>query len=224
MKQSDIARSILEKAQGMVKLQVFKDSGVSPETLRRMVEAGIVERPASGHYALAGRIDIMDIDWVAFSVQVPGGVIGLLSAAVHHGMTQEVPPYLQAFVPRTKTWGRFRLGGDSGAIVDLVSSRREEHFELEVIEVLRSGYPVKVTSPERTLVDLFMFSPFYSGTTERTARIPEETFLESLGRCVDNEAFSFQTLHDIAVELGCDEQIGVFTKTARYAGLRSPGM
>ena len=112
MSQSQVALSILASARGAVALLVLREAGVHPETLRRLVEAGQAERPASGHYALAGRIDVLDIDWVAFALQVPDGAIGLLTAAVHHEMTQELPSHLQAFVPRSRS-GRLTLGGDS---------------------------------------------------------------------------------------------------------------
>jgi hypothetical protein len=220
--QPQAALSILESARGAVPLSDFKAAGVNPETLRRLVEAGRVDRPAAGHYALAGRIDILDIDWVAFALQVPDGVIGLLTAAVHHEMTQEVPAFLQAFGPRSRA-GRLTLGGDSGAMVDVVTSRNEKHLTEGVVLVEKSGVPVKVTSKERTLVDLFLFSPFNSRTTDRTARIPEETFLESLSRCVDDADFSFDLFHEIAETFGCDDQVKPFTKMSRYSAPRSMG-
>ena len=131
MSQSELALSILEEARGAVALTVLKDAGIFPQTLRRLVEAGRIERPAAGHYALAGRIDILDVDWVAFALQVPDGVIGLLTAAVHHDMTQELPPRLQGFVPRTRA-GSLTLGGDSGALVDVVTSNIDKLIEESV--------------------------------------------------------------------------------------------
>jgi hypothetical protein len=222
MSQSELALSILEEARGAVALSVLKEAGIYPETLRRLMEAGRIERPAAGHYALAGRIDILDVDWVAFALQVPDGTLGLLTAAVHHDMTQELPSFLQGFVPRTRA-GRLTLGGDSGASVDVVTSRNPLHLTEGVISVEKSGTPVRVTSKERTLVDLFLFSPFNSRSTLRTTRIPEETFLESLSRCVDDPEFSFDDFHGLAETFECDDQVRPFTKTSRYAAPRSPG-
>jgi predicted transcriptional regulator of viral defense system len=214
--------SILETASGVVPLAVLKDAGVYPETLRRLVEAGRIQRPAAGHYALAGHIDILDIDWVAFSLQVPDGVIGLLTAAVYHEMTQEMPSKLQAFVPRNRQ-GCLTLGGDSGASVDVVTSRNPLHLTDGIVVVEKSGVRVNVTSKERTLVDMFLYSPFYSRTTDRTVRIPEETFLDSLSRCVDDTDFSFDTFDVLAKTFGCDDQLRPFTKTSRYVAPRSFG-
>jgi hypothetical protein len=222
MSQSQVALSILASARGAVALLVLREAGVHPETLRRLVEAGQAERPASGHYALAGRIDVLDIDWVAFALQVPDGAIGLLTAAVHHEMTQELPSHLQAFVPRSRS-GRLTLGGDSGAAVDVVASRNPLHLSKGIVTVARSGTAVRVTSKERTLVDLFLFSPFNSRTTDRTARVPEETFLESLSRCVEDPDFSFGLFHEIAETFGCDDQVSPFTKTFRYAAPKTFG-
>ncbi|MBY3151022.1 hypothetical protein HFO56_01070 [Rhizobium laguerreae] len=223
MSQSELALSILEEARGAVAIAVLKEAGVYPETLRRLAEAGRIERPAAGHYALAGRIDILDVDWVAFALQVPDGAIGLLTAAVHHDMTQELPPFLQGFVPRTRA-GRLTLGGDSGASVDVVTSRNPLHLTEGVITVEKSGTSVRVTSKERTLVDLFLFSPFHSRSTLRSTRIPEETFLESLSRCADDPEFSFDDFHVLAETFECDDQVRPFTKTWRYAAPRQPGL
>lgn len=223
MKQSEIALTLLDRAAGAVPLEALRAAGVSPETLRRMLSNGTIERPASGHYALPGRIDVMDLDWVAFSLQVPEGVLGLLTAATHHGITQELPVHLHAFVPRTRS-GHFRLGGDSGASVDVVMSRHDRYLTIGVEEVVKSGHTVRLTTKERTLVDLFLFSPFNSRTTDRSVRIPEETFLESLSRCVEDDTFSFEVFHEIAETFGCDDQITPYTKTSRYDFPRGPRM
>lgn len=216
-KQSEIAIEILTTSSVPVPLRVLSDAGVSPETLRRMTEHGTVSRPAAGFYTLPGRIDILDIDWVAFSLQVPDGVIGLLSAATHHDMTQEMTARPQAFVPRSRA-GRIKLGGESGAIFDCVTSRNPLFLTEGIETVGFSAVPVKITSKERTLLDLFVFSPFNPSTTDAAARIPEETFLDSLSRCVDDPAFSFDEFHSLAETFGCAEKIAAYTKTIRYGG------
>jgi hypothetical protein len=223
VKQSFIALRLLEASPVALSVNVLKKAGVAPETLRRMVEAGSLIRPTSGYYALDGRIDVVDLDWVAFSLQEPDGIIGLLTAAVHHGITQEVPAFMQAFVPRTRPCS-FRLGGDSGAMVDVVSSRNSRVFSQGIETVVKSGHPIKITSKERTLLDLFLFSPFCSRTTQRSARIPEETFLDALSRCEEDDDFSFKTFHELAGDFGCDDQITPLTKTSRFTAARSPGM
>lgn len=218
MKQSEIALSLLNNAHGAVSLADLRNAGVSPETLRRMVDAGEVERPAAGHYALTGKISVMDLDWVAFALQVPDGVVGLLTAAVHHGMTQELPAYMQAFVSRSRS-GKLRLGGDSQAIVDVVTSRSALYLTEGIETVDRSGTAVKVTTKERTLVDLFLFSSFNS-----RRRIPEESFLDSLSRCVDDPDFSFDQFHELAETFGCADHVRPFTKTSRYEASKSNSM
>ena len=214
-KQADIACDILKNAEGAVAFQVFKDAGVSNETLRRLVLQGVAEKPAARHYALHGRIDILDADWVAFSLQVPDGVIGLLSAAVHHEMTQELSAHPQAFVPRSRT-NSITLGGDSGAYFETISSRNKNHLSEGVETVIKSGTPVRITSKERTLLDLFIFSPFNSRTTASTARIPEETFLDSLAKCVDDTDFSFDKFHTLAAVFECSSRVAPYTKTLRF--------
>lgn len=216
MSQSDEAYRLVTEKGGPVSLSEFLVAGVAATTLGRMVKAGVLEKPAAGHYALAGSVDFMDADWVAFALQVPRGVIGLFTAAVHHGITQEMPPYLQAFVPRERG-SRVILGGDSSSTrVEAVISRNELHLT-EGVEVLRrSGTDIAITSKERTLLDMFLFSPFNTATTERSARVPEESFLDALRRCTEDEAFSFDRLGELGETFKCEDRLRLFTKTARY--------
>jgi hypothetical protein len=72
--------------------------------------------------------------------------------------------------------------------------------------VRRSGVPVRVTAKEKTLLDLFLFSPFHTGSAHRGARIPEEIFLEALARCVDDPGFYFDMFHEIAAVFRCEKK------------------
>lgn len=221
--QTEIALSILESSEGAVALGKFTDAGIRNEALRRLVERGDAVRPAAGFYALPGRIDPLDADWVAFALQVPDGVVGLLSAATHYDMTQELVAYPQAFAPRKRGGGRIRLGGDSGVVFDVVSSRNPLHLSEGVETIVLSATPIRITSRERTLVDLFLFSQFHSGATAASARIPEESFLDALDRAGHDPAFSFDRFHEIARAFGVDGQIRPLTKTWRRSAAPSPG-
>ena len=215
IKQSELAYNMLKEAEGAVSAKLLEAKGVSNETLRRLVKKGVAEKVAAGHYALSGRIDILHSDWVAFSLQVPRGVIGLLTAATYHDITQELCAYHQAFVPRTRA-NNITLGGDSGAKFETVSSRNDDYLDIGVDTITLSGTPIRITSKERTLLDLFIFSPFNSSTTDASARIPEETFLDALARCADDADFSFDRFHELANKFGCSSKVTPFTKTLRF--------
>ena len=211
--QGSVAIAMLEEASGAVSVEEFQRAGVARTTVQRLVDGKMAVRVAVGHFALPGKIDIMDEDWVAFALQVPRGVLGLLTAAVHHEMTQEHAVALQAFVPRDRGT-RVKLPGNT--LLTLITSRNPDFLEAGVETLRRSGTDIRVTSKERTLLDMFLFSPFNSATTKLTVKIPEESFLDSLNRCVVDPEFSFDELHELAETFGCASKIAPFTKTLRF--------
>ena len=83
---------------------------------------------------------------------------------------------------------------------------------------LLDGVDVLVTSPERTLVDLFRYSSLNPSMREASVRITDEMFLDSLERCHSGEIrlFSFESVSAIARELGCYRAMRPFTKTMRF--------
>ncbi|OWV85450.1 hypothetical protein [Rhizobium sp. R693] len=182
-----------------------------------MVTAGLIERPTVGFYALPGRIERQDIDWVAFSLRCPRGVIGLQSAALYHNMTDQRPGKLQAFIPRSRGLVVFRLDSVSQTTLDPIVSRNPFHLTLGVALVKRSGIAIRVTSKEKTLVDLFLFSEFKTITaSDRRVRVPEETVLEAMARCTRDSSFSFDTFHEIADAFGCAQKVLPFSKASQY--------
>jgi predicted transcriptional regulator of viral defense system len=208
------ALEMLAQADGALALEEFTKHGIHHETLRRIVASEVAERPAYGFYSMVGKIDIVDLSWVGFALAVPDGVIGMLTAAVRHGMTQETPAFMQAFIPR-KFGGEVKIGGDCNDEVDVISSRNEEALTFGVETIVISGTPVNITGKERTLVDLFIYSAF-NNVRASAARIPDETFLDCLERCCDDPSFSFERMHEIARRFGCDRRMNAVTKPFKF--------
>lgn len=130
-------------------------------------------------------------------------------------MTQEVPSSLSVAVPREAT-GKVTAG--LGVPLDVLRWSNPAMFELGVDVLRTDGVDVLVTSPERTLVDLFRYSSLNPSMREASVRITDEMFLDSLERCHSGEIrlFSFESVSAIARELGCYRAMRPFTKTMRF--------
>jgi hypothetical protein len=108
--------------------------------------------------------------------------------------------------------------------IDTLMWRNPEMLELGVEDHLIDGVKVRITSPERTLVDLFRYSTFNPSMRTDQVRITDEMFLESLDRTNSEnmEHFSFDTVAAIARTFKCYDALRPYTKTVRYVRSEIP--
>lgn len=144
------AVDILSSAGGMVHASTLRRAGVHNVTLTRLLASGKIERPSRGVYRLV-EASSPPSQWESFAaaaLRFPSAVVFHLSAAVYHGLTMENPTVVWLLVPATEVHGRV-----AGYV--FVRSRREALF-VDGVEAHRiDGVPVRITSPARTVVDLF---------------------------------------------------------------------
>lgn len=157
--------------------------GASRATLHRLEKAGLIERGARGVYRRSESTGTDHQDWAALSLRVPSAVFCLTSAAVFHRMTQDMPSAIDIAVPRNV--GRVSGGTGHSFPVDIAVMhwRNPAAFEEGVETREIDGVPVRVTSPERTIVDLFRFSSLNPSCRE--PRIGSETVVECIHRALD---------------------------------------
>jgi len=210
-------KTVLERmsaAQAPVTLRDLKEMGVSKMTVSRMVREGVIENPAQGLYALPGSGGSIYADWALVSARCPKAIVCLLSAASFYGMTQELPHRLTVALPHGVS---LSMGRGFSLELDVLSWRSEMMHTLGVDVHRIDGVDVSITSPERTLVDLFRYSSLNRSMRTSAVRVTDEMFLESLDRCdTAMDRFSFESVTAIARELGCYEGIRPFTKTMRF--------
>lgn len=207
---------LAKRAEGPVSLAEFRQAGIPQSTVRSLVMEGLLDSPARGVFVVPDARASEYADWALVAFRYPSSVICLLSAASYHGMTQELPGRLSVAVPNAGTLPS--MGDQFSLPLDVLVWRRDDMFELGV-EVKRiDGVDVKVTSPERTLVDLFRYSSLNRSMRASAVRITDEMFLESLERCHAGtlDHFSFESVSSIARVLGCYEAIRPYTKTMRF--------
>jgi predicted transcriptional regulator of viral defense system len=125
--------------------------GMSRPAIRRLVDAGKLERVGRGMYVPAGFQATEHHGLAAAALRVPGGVVCLLSALQFHGIGTQAP---------FETWLAIGVKDRKPTVADLPlrivrfsRSALEHGFEAHVIE----GVPVKVTTAARTVADCFKY-------------------------------------------------------------------
>lgn len=219
------ALEIIRNLGATVTMADLKPHKITIAMVRSLVKSQELENPAWGVYRLPGVEQSLHSDWAVLAKKYPESVICLLSAATFHNMTQEIFGKLSVALPHDKGLKKPSMGNYFSLSIDTLIWRNSQMFDLGVDTHLIDGTPVKITSPERTLVDLFRYSAFSSMKTT-AVRITDEMFLECLNRCNSEHMghFSFDTVAAIAREFKCYEAMRPYTKTLRYVRSEVPSL
>jgi predicted transcriptional regulator of viral defense system len=200
----------------------FMSQGVNRMTLHRLVANSVIERVGNGVYRLPNKIGMFD-DWAAIASRYPDAVIATLSAAVFHRTTQEMPGSIHVAFPRSK--GRSRAPASFPVETKVLRWGGTEEFDpfsvgVEVHEI--DSVQVRITDPERTLVDMFRYSPFNSSVRDTAIHVSEEAVLDCLQRTVAREDFSIDGLFERADAARVLRQMSPLIKNAMYALAHQP--
>jgi len=156
--------------------------GASRATVHRMVEGELLERLAHGVYGLPERGSPY-LGWAGLSLRVPSAVFCLTSAATFHEITQDMETRTVLAVPHALGQVQGGKGKSYPVRVKIVRWRNPEAFEHGVETHVIDGVNVRITSPARTVVDMFRFSGLNPGC--RKVRIQDEAFLDCISRALD---------------------------------------
>lgn len=125
--------------------------GISPRTLARLCRAGKVMRISWGVYQITDAKDAASPDYAAIAKRVPAGVICLLSALYHHGLTTEIPREICLAVNRS-------------APIPCIDCPRVRVFRMSAASFaagierqIVGGVEMRMYSAEKTLADCFKF-------------------------------------------------------------------
>jgi predicted transcriptional regulator of viral defense system len=187
--------------------------GVNRMTANQLLSSGLVERPVRGVYHAPSAYDDQRVFWAALSLGFDV-VFSLMSAASFHGLTEEsvgrptVALPIKARIPSSES---------TEIPVDYIrwNERDRERF---VDEHEIQGVSVRVTSPARTIVDLFRFSELNTKNTSG-ALVSDSSFFEALGRFMSKGDVNRSSSHlrDVAMEFGCWKDISAFTASFSVA-------
>ena len=162
-------------------------AGIPRITLSRLAKSGMIRRAGRGLYSTAKTGAYDHPDMVEASLLVPKGVIVLLSALNFHGIgthpAWEVWMQLPANYPTPKV---------THPPLRIVRSRMPEAFTEGVETHIVAGYPVKITSLDRTIVDCF----------KHRNLVTLELCLEALRERMKMPRRSLQDVHRYAAMMG----------------------
>ena len=139
----------LIKRQGIARARDLEAAGVAVAYLRRLVEEGALEQPARGQYRLAGTAPAAGHTIAVASGIVPQGIVCLLSALRLHNLGTQTPHEIWMLIG-AKAWAPV----NPAVPLRLIRSRNL-HEGIGVEERTIEGVRVRLTSPERTVVECF---------------------------------------------------------------------
>lgn len=198
------AEALVSERRGFITVEDFATAGVNRVVVQDLRSRGLIVNAAWGVYITpysreeAGPF----YDMALVNAKFPRAVFCLQTAAAFHGITQDLPGEATCFVPRSYGAGP-KMGKDFVAPISYIVTRRDSVLErgVEWYDV-GGGCHARITSPERTLVDMFRYST--RGTEGiYKALIEAETYRVCVERCIDLEqsgAFSFDEAYMIAAE------------------------
>jgi predicted transcriptional regulator of viral defense system len=149
-RQQDRALSLLRE-RGIARLSELTRAGVTAATVTRMKEKGLILQLSRGLYQLTDASLDANHSLAEAAKLVPKGVICLVSALAFHGLTDTVPARVWVAIG-PKDW-RPRATHPPLQFVRFSGKLLNWGIEQHNIE----GVPVRVTSPPRTVVDLFRY-------------------------------------------------------------------
>jgi len=190
--------------------------GASRATLHRMAEVGEIERLAHGIYGLPD-LGSPYLNWAALSVRVPSAVFCLTSAATFHRITQNMETRTVIGVPHDLGQVQGGRGKAYPVRIRLLRWRNPESFSAGVDTHDIDGVPVRITSPERTVVDMFRFS----GLNPRCRKIhvQDEAFLDCIAKALDpaNQIAQVDEIARLAEVFGVREAITPYVHSFQHA-------
>jgi predicted transcriptional regulator of viral defense system len=136
---------------GVLRPRDLAAEGIPRQYLRRLVDAGTLERPSRGLYVLADAEPSAHQSLIEAAKRVPHGVVCLLSALRFHGLTTQAPFEVwlaigaKARLPKVE-YPPLRIVRFSAAGL----TRGVEEHRIQ-------GVAVRVTDPARTVVDCFRY-------------------------------------------------------------------
>lgn len=189
--------------------------GFSRVAIKRLSEAGHLERVARGIYAAADKDTEIDSGrelWAAISLRMPHVVFCLESAATYHGITQNMGTGLYIAVPKDM---RKPAAETTGLVRANYLTWRDSSFASGIETMQINGVDVRVTDIGRTIVDLFRYSA-YSPVGNTQKLVDKETFQDALTRFIDKEgpAVASSTLRKAAKPFGMWDRLSLMMDTA----------
>jgi len=129
----------------------FMRAGLHPEQLRRLVQAGQIERVGRGRYILPGMDVPDDFGLALVAAAAPAAVVCLLTALRVHGIGTQAPREIWIAVDRRAAKPRI----DYPPVRVVRFSGKALTFDIETRDI--GGIPVRIYSAAKTVADCFKY-------------------------------------------------------------------
>jgi predicted transcriptional regulator of viral defense system len=142
---------IFRSCGGQLRMSEAIECGITRYMLYSLRDKGVIEKISRGVYRLATLPPISNPDFLTVSLRFPKAVICLVSALAYHEMTTQIPHHVSVAVPRNA-----RL---PSLDYPPIQAHRfsDATYQPGIVKHLIDGVPVKIYSPEKTLIDCFKF-------------------------------------------------------------------
>lgn len=196
--------------------------GIDPKVIRRLKKANLVQVTESGFYTLTDIDETQEFDFVkdgyAEILKKAGedAALCLYTAAAWHGFSIDQP--VETWIGHS--WEKGKIAFPYSQPVKAVRWRNKLSIEtgIEVSEEYK-GVPIKVTSPERTVVDMIRYSPLVKTRKNANLMIDEESALEALNNYCESEHWNPSNLSEMAYTFGIEDVLSPLIKNAERTRL-----
>ena len=141
----------LAKDHGLITDREVREMGIHPQTLKRLVESGQIERIARGRYCLAEYPFTEHHGFVLASAAIPNGVICLLSALQFHQIGTQLPH--EVWIAMDRGAWRPKVEYPPLRVVRFSGEALTAGVEEHILE----GQTVRVYNVAKTLADCFKY-------------------------------------------------------------------
>lgn len=208
---------------GPLKAAELVKAGFSRSILSRAAAAGVIERVGNGHYMLPDIKTSEHHNWALLSARIPNLTICLYSAASFHGTTQNLAEDITCAVPL----GNSVIRAPSSFPVPVKVLRWNEVANPGITtDGIQSheidGVTVRVTSLERTLVDMFRYSEMNPSRKLGTAIVGEEDLLDCMFRTMGRDDVDQDLLFELCAKAGYQDTLLSLIKNTNFAIHQAP--
>jgi predicted transcriptional regulator of viral defense system len=193
--------------------------GMSKMTISRLVSEDRLKRPMRGIYRIPTEVEDPNFIWACIVKAYPQAVVCLLSAAAYHGLTESMGGTNVFMIPHAfRGYDEWHIEGGA----QFIRTRNQRDLEQGVEKIVIENTPVSITSPERTIVDLFRFSSYVNKTGRGSFAIDPEGIQDAIGRYLDHPHRTPDTkaLRVIAKAYGVWDTLSLVLETTQSAKAR----
>ena len=185
MSNYNLAKKIIEEANGFAKYSDFTEAGVKPAEITKLCREGYIERIRHGYYQLH------DAELIAESRMLtaflPEAIVSMESALFYYGYSDFTPRKWTVTVPRTISRTKIHACG----LPLQVYYVQEELHQIGIASGYMDGTQVPVYDRERTICDCFKYQ----------SKIDNELFAKALNSYIEDKDKNLVTLTEYAKKL-----------------------